>query len=70
MSKFDNTVFKSWAEHEPVGPWADCVICAGDVNFQVPCECDGKPGNKCMSCIFGANPCDDKIDPGCVVPNK
>jgi len=67
MSKFDNTVFKSWAEHEPVGPWADCVICAGDINYKEPCTCtfDGK----CVGCQLGYEPCQDPIDPGCVVPN-
>jgi|688.fasta_scaffold195378_5 hypothetical protein len=71
MSRFENTVYAPWAEHEPFGPWADCVICAGDASFQVPCECDGDPGNRCMPCIFGGYPCLDMNpnDPGCVVPN-
>jgi hypothetical protein len=69
-SEFDETVFVYWAENSPEGPWADCVICHGDRNFQVPCSCGEEfLGSKCMSCVLGGYPCLDMnpYEPGCVV---
>ena len=72
MSKFDNTIYKGWAEHEPFGPWADCIICAGDINYKEPCTWVHPEGNNegCWTCQLGYQPCQDPIDPGCLVPNN